>query len=140
MRFEISFIKIDLTLKLTCLCLEHSEVLWRDFGGAVTIHCRSSEPQQGNNFHLKKGLNEDFLTVDKSNKITVTKNDLLSRLHVNGTFPNVDFVIKNLKSEDTGLYWCGYKSGSTGSDANPVVLVVKGEANVFYFHLFTSGS
>lgn len=114
------------------LCLLYvvsTEVLWRDFGGTFTIQCISSEPDQ-EYVEVKKGLSEDLLKVDKSNQVTTAK-ELMSRLEVNAEFPNVGIHIKNLISEDTGLYWCMYKKAGRESTiidgTRSVLLVVKGK-------------
>lgn len=108
-------------------------MLWRDIGGAVTIHCRSSESDP-KELNVKKGLSKDFLKVDKSNTVTMTKG-LTHRLHVNATFPDVDILIQNLNMDDTGLYWCLYRKGDQRSaiteNTNYSLLVVKGKPHHF---------
>ncbi|XP_026226517.1 uncharacterized protein LOC113169295 isoform X2 [Anabas testudineus] len=122
--------RLTIILYLACIPLsasELSEVLWRDIGGAVTIHCRSSESDP-KELNVKKGLSKDFLKVDKSNTVTMTKG-LTHRLHVNATFPDVDILIQNLNMDDTGLYWCLYRKGDQRSaiteNTNYSLLVVK---------------
>lgn len=114
-------------------------MLWRDVGGAVTIQCRCPEPGQ-EYLHVKKGLSRDFQVLFKENNSdenTIAK-DFTGRLQVNGKFPNLDILIKNLTSEDTGPYWCVYqkydktsyrKSDTEGKGS--VLLVVRGETHQF---------
>ncbi|XP_035511706.1 uncharacterized protein LOC118323751 [Morone saxatilis] len=130
---------------ITILCLSYtaltgpdSGVVWKDFGGSVTIQCRPPEPEQ-DSLTLKKGLSED---IDVFNKDSVSDKNTIAeqfkyRLQSNGKFPSVDILIKNLTSDDTGPYWCCYskfdqKTASvihkkgTGSVLLVVLLVVSG--------------
>ncbi|KAL3987199.1 T-cell surface glycoprotein CD7 [Sarotherodon galilaeus] len=83
-------------------------VVRRNVGKQVTIQCRSASNQDM--LYLKKGLNEeeDIYFTD-SNKSTVNQK-FTDRLQFHGKLPNVDILIKNLTLDDTGPYWCVYKS------------------------------
>ncbi|XP_026181010.1 uncharacterized protein LOC113141041 [Mastacembelus armatus] len=104
------------TKLLAILCLfckalstrERTGVTWVDVGGTVTVQCRTSLDRV-EYLNLKRGLNEEdvFFLEDRSSK-TVIANDFNNRLQSNGKFPNVDILIKNLTSTDTGPYWCVY--------------------------------
>ncbi|XP_026181654.1 uncharacterized protein LOC113141450 isoform X2 [Mastacembelus armatus] len=104
------------TKLLAILCLfckalstrERTGETWVDVGGTVTVQCRTSLDRV-EYLNLKRGLNEEdvFFLEDRSSK-TVIANDFNNRLQSNGKFPNVDILIKNLTSTDTGPYWCVY--------------------------------
>ncbi|XP_039679803.1 uncharacterized protein LOC120573949 isoform X2 [Perca fluviatilis] len=109
------WLKLITILCLSCTALSgpvSSEVIWRDLGEAVTIQCRPSKPNQGQEYlTLKKGLNEEYDVLykdGKSEKNTIHPK-FKGRLQLNGVFPKVDILIKNLTSNDTGPYWCVYK-------------------------------
>ncbi|XP_041813461.1 uncharacterized protein LOC121621176 [Chelmon rostratus] len=101
---------------VTILCLsstaltgpESGGVVWRDFGGSVTIQCRSPDPDQ-EFLTLKRGLGEDHVLVieNDTSKNTISK-EFTGRLQLHGVFPSVDILIRNLTSGDTGPYWCFY--------------------------------
>ncbi|XP_059203517.1 uncharacterized protein LOC131982933 [Centropristis striata] len=104
---------------LTLLCLfctalseESSGVEWRDAGGDVTVQCRPPKKDKDQEYlTLMKGLSEDhqvFLIDGKTAKKTVA-DEFTTRLQTNGVFPNVDILIRNLTSQDTGPFWCYYK-------------------------------
>lgn len=109
---------------------------------AVTIQCRSETQQEF--LTLKKGINEDvqvFNNDGKSGKTTMAK-EFTGRLQSNGVFPNVDILIKNLTSDDTGPYWCEYKRFDQQSASfisvkgkGSVLLVVRGEPHQFLYYL-----
>ncbi|TNN69324.1 hypothetical protein EYF80_020475 [Liparis tanakae] len=101
---------------ITVLCLSgtalsgpgSSAAVWRDFGGAVTIQCRSSETDQ-TSLDLRRGLNEmSVLFKDGSSDKYISGKELSGRIQLNGEFPNMDILIENLTSDDTGPYWCIY--------------------------------
>ncbi|CAI5675232.1 unnamed protein product [Oreochromis niloticus] len=77
-------------------------------GKQITIQCKSASNQDM--LYLKKGLNEeeDIYFTD-SNKSTINQK-FTDRLQFHGKLPNVDILIKNLTLDDTGPYWCVYKS------------------------------
>ncbi|XP_028456159.1 uncharacterized protein si:ch211-188c18.1 isoform X2 [Perca flavescens] len=105
-----------------------SEVVWRDLGKAVTIQCKTPKPNQ-EYLTLKKGLREEYdvLYIDgKSEKNTIHK-EFMGRLQLNGVFPDVDILIKNLTTNDTGPYWCVYKKFDVESSKT---LEMKGEGSV----------
>ncbi|XP_051245009.1 uncharacterized protein LOC127356954 isoform X2 [Dicentrarchus labrax] len=106
-----AWLKLITILCLSCTALSgpDSEVLWKDVGGSFTIQCRAPEPEQ-DSLTLKKGLSKDIDVFHKpsgSDKNT-TAEQFKYRLQFNGKFPNVDILIKNLTSNDTGPYWCCY--------------------------------
>uniref|UniRef100_UPI0037E7145B uncharacterized protein n=1 Tax=Semicossyphus pulcher TaxID=241346 RepID=UPI0037E7145B len=85
-------------------------VVRKDFKGSITIQCRFTEGDP-DNLTVKKGLSEDQVLYREkdSEKNTITA-EFRSRLQVYGKFPNLDILIKNLSSEDTGPYWCTYET------------------------------
>lgn len=94
--------------KLFWLFAESSGVLWRDFGGSVTIQCRPSEQDQ-KILSLKKGLREDdVVAIGEKSKINSIDAEFKDRLQLNGAFPSVDILITNLTFNDTGPFWCVY--------------------------------
>lgn len=120
--------------KFLCIYVESGGVLWRKFGEAITIQCRTTEPDQ-ELLTLKKGLREDDVLVIENNseENTITK-EFTDRLQLNGVFPSVDIKIKNLTSDDSGPYWCSYSKIDLGSKkvihikgTGSVLLVVTGE-------------
>lgn len=117
-----------------CAYVESSGVQWRDCGEAITIQCRSSKPDQ-EHLDVKKGLTEYvsvFFKKSNSEDITIAKG-FMGRFQVNGEFPDIDILIKNLTSEDTGPYWCLYKNSNKSEmqGTGSVLLVVEGELNYF---------
>ncbi|XP_031168292.1 uncharacterized protein LOC116059390 [Sander lucioperca] len=122
---------ITLLTILSCPALSgpvSSEVVWRALGEAVTIQCRPSKPDQ-EYLSLKKGLSEEHDVLYKEGnpeKNTIYK-EFMGRLQLNGVFPNVDILIKNLTSNDTGPYWCVYKKFDLVSSKN---LEMKGTGSV----------
>jgi len=118
-----------------------SGAVWRDFGGAVTIQCRVSETDQMS-LDLKRGLNEkSVLFIDGSSDKYYTGKEFSGRIQFNGKFPNMDIIIKNLTSDDTGLYWCKYtRFDPESSDLvsvkghDSLLLVVTGEPLDSYTH------
>ncbi|KAK5856396.1 hypothetical protein PBY51_007996 [Eleginops maclovinus] len=124
---------------VTILCLSGTvmsgegsrEVVWREIGGHFTIQCRPPKADQ-EKMCLKRGLNKEaevFFINGKSGKKTIV-NDFRDRLEFNGLFPEIDILIKNLTSEDTGPYWCEYKafdktSVITKNGQGSVLLVVR---------------
>ncbi|XP_029293942.1 uncharacterized protein LOC115012459 [Cottoperca gobio] len=115
-------LKLITILCLSCTALSgpvSSGVEWRDFGGAVTIQCRLSEESQ-DSLNLRKGLSEEFEVFYKdvkSGKNTIGE-EFKGRLQLDGVFPNIDILIKNLTSKDTGPYWCVYKKFDQKSSQN----------------------
>ncbi|XP_076609266.1 uncharacterized protein LOC143334375 [Chaetodon auriga] len=105
------WLKLVTILCLSCTALtgpESGGVVWRDFGGSVTIQCRSPEQDQ-ESLSLKKGLGEDEILFKESNSEKPTiSSEFTSRLELHGVFPSMDIFIKNLTSADTGPYWCTY--------------------------------
>ncbi|XP_070837871.1 uncharacterized protein [Chaetodon trifascialis] len=128
------WLKLVTILCLSCTALtgpESGGVVWKDFGGSVTIQCRSSDKDQ-ESLYLKKGFGEDEILFKESNSETQTiSKEFTSRLELHGVFPSMDILIKNLTSADTGPYWCIYsKFDQTSSrpismkGAGSVLLVV----------------
>lgn len=122
--------------------VETSQAILRDVGGKITIQCRA--PQKGmRSLSLQKGLNQDLNVLYRD--LNSTKNTIVgqfsNRLQVTGDEDNVDILITNLTSEDTGPYWCVYNwfnlpnmekvTGTGGS----VLLVVRGEPYQFIHYL-----
>lgn len=117
-----------------CVYVESGGVLWKHFGGAITIHCRTTELDPYL-LTLKRGLKEDHILATENSTETKTINkEFIDRLQLNGTYPNIDIKIKNLTFEDTGPFWCYYtkitkkprqvmETKGTGS----ILLVVTGE-------------
>lgn len=100
--------------------VESSGVVWRDTGGAVTIQCRLPKSQSNQEvLILKKGLSEknEVLHIDGDSGKNITATKFQGRLQLNGVFPNMDILIKNLTSDDTGPYWCKYKRFDQGTAA-----------------------
>lgn len=126
-----------LCLCLCCIYIEGHGVVWREFGGNFTIHCRTDVPHV-EFLYMEKGLSKTSVLVKENNKTKTTiAEDFDGRMELNGMFPNLDITITNLSSEDTSPYWCIYKRfdvrvkrmtefKGTGS----VLLVVKGENDI----------
>ncbi|XP_014832769.1 PREDICTED: uncharacterized protein LOC106910606 [Poecilia mexicana] len=94
---------------ILCLCYtaEMKGVQWREVGQYITIQCRSSSDQD--NLILKTGLNETEIFVLNKDPFKETIGDKIKgRVQTAGTFPNIDILIKNLRENDTGPYWCTY--------------------------------
>ncbi|XP_055366927.1 uncharacterized protein LOC114859907 isoform X2 [Betta splendens] len=97
---------------------ESEDVLWRACGESVTIQCRSSEPQL-KHLDLRKGLNK-YVSVLQQSAASDHRigGEFTERVQGNGAFPNVDVLIKNLTSGDTGVYRCMYRQANqTGTEA-----------------------
>ncbi|XP_019751997.1 uncharacterized protein LOC109531909 isoform X2 [Hippocampus comes] len=126
----------------TLLCLfcttpaktvENIEVIRRPPGGSVSIQC-SHVPQGEMHMTFFKGLKKDFQILHMMSQKTTTAKEFSGRLRVEGIFPNVDVIISNLTSEDTGLYFCDYQwyddarsEQKRVDDDSPVMLVVEDE-------------
>ncbi|XP_068435339.1 uncharacterized protein [Clinocottus analis] len=98
-----------LCLSCTALCSRGSSgVEWKEIGEAVTIKCRPPATGQ-DSLTLLKGLDNEvvFFKTIKQEKY-ITAEELRDRLQLTGDFPNMDIVIRNLTSNDTGPYWCNY--------------------------------
>ncbi|XP_049418241.1 uncharacterized protein LOC125880052 [Epinephelus fuscoguttatus] len=113
-------LKLITILCLSCTVLSGpggSGVVWRDFGGAITIQCRPCETDQ-EFLAVQKGLSEDnrILFIDGSSQKETFHKDFMGRIQSNGEFPNMDILIKNLTTEDTGPYWCVYKKFDVNSE------------------------
>ncbi|KAI3359913.1 hypothetical protein L3Q82_014266 [Scortum barcoo] len=131
------WLKLITIVCLSCTALsgpERSEVVWKEIGGAFTIQCRSEPNQEF--LTLRRGIREDiqiFYKVGTSEKNEIAA-EFRDRLQFNGVFPNIDLLIKNLTSDDTGPYWCEYARFDSKSAAfitkkgnGSVLLVVRGE-------------
>lgn len=120
--------------KFLCVCVESGGVVWVSFGGAITIQCRTTGPDQ-ENLTLKRGLTQDeILVIDSSSEKNTINKEFRDRLQLNGVFPDVDITIQNLTSNDSGPFWCCYKKidkmakkGMETKCTGSVLLVVKGE-------------
>lgn len=115
-------------LPILCLCIsqalcnqESSSVIWTNTGQSVTIQCRSSASDL-QNISLKKGIHRetDISFKHKTGTITIADN-IKDRMQLNGNFPNLDFLLKNLTSDDTGVYWCLYKEFDAKSGTTAVI-------------------
>ncbi|XP_030592212.1 uncharacterized protein LOC115784945 [Archocentrus centrarchus] len=85
-------------------------VVRKHVGQSVTIQCRSTSNQE--TLNLKKGLHEErdiFYATVHSDKRTIDSK-FTDRLQYHEKFPNVEILIKNLTLNDTGPYWCVYKT------------------------------
>ncbi|XP_053194617.1 uncharacterized protein si:rp71-81e14.2 isoform X2 [Scomber japonicus] len=99
----------SLCLFFTALNAKETHVAFKDVGEQITIQCRSSKPDRS--LSLMKGLHEESQILHRaSNGKNTIAAHFENRLEVNGEMPNTDILIKNLTSEDTGPYWCVYKS------------------------------
>ncbi|KAM9746387.1 uncharacterized protein ACNS7B_010395 [Menidia menidia] len=98
------------TSTILCLCYAAltETVVWRHVGEDVTIQCRGEAKYES--LSLKRGLSQDVTLFHraKTNRKTLAK-EIEKRSQTNGEFPNMDILIKNLTSNDTGPYWCIYK-------------------------------
>lgn len=108
-----------------CVSAERTEVLWRGCGEAVTIQCRSSESHL-KHLELKKGLYKHVSVLQKSENQSEIGQGFTGRVQEHGALPNIDVLIKNLSSDDTGPYWCMYRQSKEkeGKQRNGSVLVV----------------
>ncbi|XP_023204347.1 uncharacterized protein LOC111611582 [Xiphophorus maculatus] len=118
---------------ILCLCYtaEMKGVEWREVGQSITIQCRVGSDQD--HLSLKMGLNEtEIVGINKSKKEIILEG-MKERVQTDGKFPNFDILIKNLRENDTGPYWCTYsKTGdlihqysiSTTKGEGSVLLVV----------------
>ncbi|MEQ2186489.1 hypothetical protein GOODEAATRI_028985 [Goodea atripinnis] len=95
---------------ILCLCYtaEMNGVVWKENGQSITIQCRINLDQTY--LSLKKGINKDIAIVviyKTTGKITPSV-EMSGRIQTHGNFPNIDILIKNLSTSDTGPYWCVY--------------------------------
>ncbi|XP_047428073.1 uncharacterized protein LOC124998005 [Mugil cephalus] len=123
-------------LKLvTIVCLSYTVltgaeikgVVWKKLGEAITIQCRFENQK---NMSLKMGLNGS-LVLKKCSQTETVGNQFHGRLVSNVAFSNMDILIKNLTSKDTGPYWCEYnmcdkeaKDTKTMNGTGSILLVV----------------
>uniref|UniRef100_A0AAQ4P061 Immunoglobulin domain-containing protein n=1 Tax=Gasterosteus aculeatus aculeatus TaxID=481459 RepID=A0AAQ4P061_GASAC len=105
------------------LSVGSSGVEWKDVGGNVTIGCRPPEEGQ-TSLSLRKSEAQILNVHGKSRKETIAS-EFSGRLQLTGEFPDIDIIIKNLTSDDTGAYWCEYDTEMLGNGS--VLLVVTGE-------------
>lgn len=120
-----------------------SAVIYKNPGEDFTVQCRVK--RQVDSLSLKKGLNEEdqiFYKDRKSDKNNI-EDDFKKRLQLNGQFPNMDFLIKNLSSADTGPYWCVYgwfdeaeEMVKNEKGEGSVLLVVKGKSHLLTYYLW----
>ncbi|CAJ1076573.1 uncharacterized protein LOC121529214 isoform X1 [Xyrichtys novacula] len=102
-------------LTIFCFCCTaltdsgNNGVVLRDVGGSITIQCRFTRLDQ-ESLSLRKGLDEfQIFHHNTVSRKTTTAGGFKERLQVHGDFPNMDILIKNLTSNDTGPYWCRYE-------------------------------
>nr|XP_040047163.1 cell surface A33 antigen-like [Gasterosteus aculeatus aculeatus] len=133
MRVTVSMSALHLKLVTTfCLCCTalsgpgSSGVEWKDVGGNVTIGCRPPEEGQ-TSLSLRKGEAQILYVHGKSRRETIAS-EFSGRLQLTGEFPDIDIIIKNLTSDDTGAYWCEYDTEMLGNGS--VLLVVTGSSGV----------
>lgn len=106
------------------LSVGSSGVEWKDVGGNVTIGCRP--PGEGQtSLSLRKSEAKILFVHGKSRKETIAS-EVSGRLQWTGEFPDIDIIIKNLTSDDTGAYWCEYNTELVLGKGS-VLLVVTGE-------------
>lgn len=80
---------------------------WRDVGASITIQCRS--PLKDNFIlSVKKGINQNVDIVASNSDDNNIAQGYKERVQLNGGFPNLDILLKNLTSADTAPYWCIY--------------------------------
>jgi hypothetical protein len=102
-------------------------------GDTMTIHCRTSLPDQ-ENLSVYMRLTKEILVLyfhQATEKLTLHERFKL-RLTTNGRLNKMDITITNLTIEDSGAYWCVYsvykKSNiETTEGEGAVLLVVNGE-------------
>lgn len=109
-------------------------VVWREVGEYITFQCRSKSSQSF--LHFKRGLRQETSIVyaEKSAQKKPVVRGLVDRVQINGTFPKINILLRNLDLNDTGPYWCiysknTYKEMVTVGEGS-VVLVVKGKSNI----------
>ncbi|KAK5620232.1 hypothetical protein CRENBAI_026844 [Crenichthys baileyi] len=95
---------------ILCLCYtaEMNGVVWKEKGQSITIQCRMNLNQTY--LSLKKGINKNIniFGIDKATGKIITSEEMSGRVQTHGNFPNIDILIKNLSTTDTGPYWCVY--------------------------------
>nr|XP_020472110.1 uncharacterized protein LOC109969520 [Monopterus albus] len=132
---SLVWLKLVTILCLSCTSLkarEGSNVVWKDYGSSITIQCRSHQTNLAC-LSVKKGLlSEEEIFYQMGRSPPIISDKIKDRVQLNGAFPNVDILIKNLTVEDTGPYWCSYvEMGGKSSDLlnvkskGSVLLVVK---------------
>uniref|UniRef100_A0A3Q3GRF0 Immunoglobulin V-set domain-containing protein n=1 Tax=Labrus bergylta TaxID=56723 RepID=A0A3Q3GRF0_9LABR len=114
----ITFLLNTITLNVCAsVFAESNGVERRDPGGSVTIQCKFPQSSPAS-LTLMKGLNDDSQVLYKMNASRpVIAKDFKSRLQIHGEFPNLDILIRNLTSEDTGPYWCKYQKSASDQKA-----------------------
>ncbi|MED6251043.1 hypothetical protein ATANTOWER_020159 [Ataeniobius toweri] len=131
---------------ILCLCYtaEMNGVVWKENGQSITIQCRIKLKQTY--LSLKKGINKDIVSVvifKTTGKIS-TSEEMSGRVQTHGNFPNIDILIKNLSTSDTGPYWCVYSDTDESYqhrtiDGNGSVLLVVTEKSAPTEQLVTCG-
>ncbi|XP_058509942.1 uncharacterized protein LOC131475691 [Solea solea] len=128
----MSAVGLQLTIILCVSCTVLSDpggsgVVWKKAGEAITIQCTTSEEEEF--MTLNKGLLEEVQVIHtefkpEGNVITAA---FSGRLQVKTKVCNVDILIKNLTTEDTGPYWCVYKKFNSKDGK---VIATKGKGSV----------
>ncbi|XP_047212392.1 uncharacterized protein LOC124864000 [Girardinichthys multiradiatus] len=131
---------------ILCLCYtaEMNGVVWKENGQSITIQCRIELKQTY--LSLKKGINKDIdivIIYETTGKIS-TSEEMSRRVQTHGNFPNIDILIKNLSTSDTGPYWCVYTDvdkfyNQRINDGNGSVLLVVTEKSAPTEQLVTCG-
>ncbi|XP_020794315.2 uncharacterized protein LOC110172719 [Boleophthalmus pectinirostris] len=107
----------------TTLC---SKVEWRDPGVSITIKCEfKDEQEKAFLLNVKKGLNknDDFYYRVQSE---TPRFAFPGRTQTDNEFPNTQIVLKNLTTNDTGVYWCLYETSVQKEiDGGSMLLVVR---------------
>ncbi|KAF7221087.1 V-set and transmembrane domain-containing protein 1 [Nothobranchius furzeri] len=118
------WMKIATILCLCCSELTDARVMWKEAGESITISCTSDSQLQM--MYLMKGLNRDeqiFFTERTKQKHNI-KDTMKVRVQAHIVFPKVEVLIKNLTRNDTGPYWCLYKTMSSSEYTDSLLLVV----------------
>ncbi|XP_043957073.1 uncharacterized protein LOC122822452 [Gambusia affinis] len=106
--FSMSAVWVKMSTIL-CLCYtaEMKGVVWKEVGQSITIQCRIGSVQD--HLNLKMGLIEtEIVSINREPKKEIIHQGMKERVQTHGSFPNYDILIKNLRENDTGPYWCAY--------------------------------
>ncbi|XP_017161576.1 uncharacterized protein LOC103469283 [Poecilia reticulata] len=119
------WVKIS-TILCLCYTAEMKGVQWKEVGQSITIQCRSSSDQD--RLSLTMGLNEtEIVGINKKPHKEIIREGMKERVQTSGTFPNIQILIKYLRENDTGPYWCSY---SKTEDVTYQQKIMKGDGSV----------